>query len=525
MEEKETPVLKPDVEARHSAPSPLNETKLKSEENVESEPPIIKPNGKKVRTRKIYKRNIFLQILFSIVTVVYELFWIFEIDKESKAITKQKRGAAPSLVVFLTIITFGIYNIYWVYSIGKKQSSFYLSSGIKKQKLGVLYLVILLIGWILALALSLCMFFVTGGDIGAATIFATLLFTIFGLLFFYVSSFLVLGLMQHHNNRLIELSFNQGRKEIICRDSSLFNRPFWSTVFLLIIGTNFMTVLSDPVKKLLENEIPKMPTNTNDAIQQLIQQSAREVANAGDINQIIVGLVTIITSVLILWWFALRFKHSNYKGVLTTKKFGKALLLCLPAFVVVGFNCFGYFMGEVPEFQRGVMWVIGVIVLGFIPGFIEEVGFRGMIVPNLIRIYNRKAGIWIALFVSAGIFGLIHMANVLAGADMGTTCFQVFYAFALGVTFAAVLLRTGNLWASIICHGLVDTAAFLAPAALEQGGVQTQAFTLDIGTILLIVWSVVMIIYGIWLVRPKKHDEILALWREKFGDAMLEPIK
>ena len=118
------------------------------------------------------------------------------------------------------------------------------------------------------------------------------------------------------------------------------------------------------------------------------------------------------------------------------KNFGRACLFALPGLIFVALNVFGL------NFQN---FKIGIILLGFIPAFQEEIAFRGMIVPNLLRIFNRAKGIWLALFVSALIFGGIHATNIFAGADAGTTLFQVGYAFGLGMLFAGILIRTGNL--------------------------------------------------------------------------------
>lgn len=87
----------------------------------------ITDSGKKIRIRKIYKRNLFLGILSCIFSFgVYGYFWQYELDKETKSITKYKFGPAPSLVIFLSIITCGIYTYFWAYGLGKNIGNFYL---------------------------------------------------------------------------------------------------------------------------------------------------------------------------------------------------------------------------------------------------------------------------------------------------------------------------------------------------------------------------------------------------------------
>lgn len=181
---------------------------------------------------------------------------------------------------------------------------------------------------------------------------------------------------------------------------------------------------------------------------------------------------------------------------------GRACLLILPGVLFIGLNVLGLNPNN---------FKIGIVFLGFVPAFVEEITFRGMIVPNIMRVYNRAKGIWLSLFISAAIFGLIHAANILAGADPGTTAFQVFYAFALGMLFAAVLIRTGNIWPLIVCHGLIDTFALMGDEALEQGAVQTQAFEFSLAYLPLFLISLFLIVFAIFICRKKKHEEICDL--------------
>lgn len=113
-----------------------------------------------------------------------------------------------------------------------------------------------------------------------------------------------------------------------------------------------------------------------------------------------------------------------------------------------------------------------------------------------------------SLFGSAAIFGLVHAANIFVGADVGTTIFQVCYAFSLGILFGAVLIRKGNLWPCIICHGLIDALAMMSNEALQQGAVQTQAFEFSLEILPLALISVFFIAFGIFICRKKKHEEI-----------------
>lgn len=344
-----------------------------------------------------------------------------------------------------------------------------------------------------------------------AGLFIPVFAVIFGFWPTVLTSFAMYAYMQSNINFML----TQSNEDIYCRDSSIFNKPFLSIIFLYIVGG-----IPSSIQHMLQDFlIDKKAVEVGSTVESMIKQSAEEVLKAGNIDHIIVNLGTIVSAILVLWWFALSFKHSKYDGVLKLENFGKALLLMLPVIAVLcGIDIVEYII------EGSINFNFGIIILGFVPAFTEEAQDRGLLVPNLIRIYNKKSGIWIALFVSALLFGIIHMGNALAGADIETSFYQVFYATALGVVFAAVLLRTGNLWASIIAHGCIDSLAFMSPQSMESGAVLIQAFELNPMTIFMIVVYCAFIAYGIWLCRPKKHDKILALWCDKFGDAMLQPL-
>ncbi len=73
----------------------------------------------------------------------------------------------------------------------------------------------------------------------------------------------------------------------------------------------------------------------------------------------------------------------------------------------------------------------------------EELVFRGMIFRKL----ERSFGSWIALVVSAILFGLLHMAN--ANATLVSTIALIVSA---GVLFAAIYILTRSLWWAIGVH-------------------------------------------------------------------------
>ena len=96
-------------------------------------------------------------------------------------------------------------------------------------------------------------------------------------------------------------------------------------------------------------------------------------------------------------------------------------------------------------------WFIFIIML--IPGFWEEISFRGVISTLNLRKYSRTT----VLIVVSILFGLFHFFNLLAGANLVSTGIQVIYAALLGFLFGYLFIKTKSLIPSIILHYLINS--------------------------------------------------------------------
>nr|WP_320132734.1 type II CAAX endopeptidase family protein [uncultured Holophaga sp.] len=81
----------------------------------------------------------------------------------------------------------------------------------------------------------------------------------------------------------------------------------------------------------------------------------------------------------------------------------------------------------------------------------EELLFRGCLIPAL----RRRMPLWVALAVGGIAFGAMHLQP--AGLPLLSL---------LGITMGLAFVRTGNLWSSILVHGLWNAAQFLLMRAL-----------------------------------------------------------
>ncbi len=97
--------------------------------------------------------------------------------------------------------------------------------------------------------------------------------------------------------------------------------------------------------------------------------------------------------------------------------------------------------------------LLPVLAVGFGPGFIEEIVARGLI----FRLVEQWLGSWVALAVSAGLFGAAHLANANATLFAGLAI-----ALEAGIMLAALYMLTRRLWGAIGLHAAWN---------MTQGGV------------------------------------------------------
>lgn len=132
--------------------------------------------------------------------------------------------------------------------------------------------------------------------------------------------------------------------------------------------------------------------------------------------------------------------------------------------------------------------VTGLLALALAVGFVEESVFRGLMLTALA-----PRGAWRAIIVTAVLFGVTHLANVLAGATLAETVSQVLYAGAFGVAFAALVLRKGIIWPLVLAHFAIDAVHFLQRPGFEF----SEAWTVTINVVLIVVFTA----YGVLVMR------------------------
>ena len=213
-----------------------------------------------------------------------------------------------------------------------------------------------------------------------------------------------------------------------------------------------------------------------------------------------------------------------------TQRFGVGILMCWPAVVFILINlgsylCIGRIYPEslIMELMRNVSI-----------GLFEEVVVRAVLVGHMMYHWrNSRRRVFLTVLWSSVLFGVLHIGNALEN-PVGTFI-QIFYAMGFGVMFAAVYIRTRNLWSCILVHALVDFSAnitnIFVPVQLDAeayaGSMSGLTYFMPAFApeSILSVWSglsflgilvgtALAIVVGVFMLRRSKAAEIADLWAD-----------
>ena len=130
------------------------------------------------------------------------------------------------------------------------------------------------------------------------------------------------------------------------------------------------------------------------------------------------------------------------------------LLLTVPGFIIAinNFPFVSYLSGDcrITSSAESIAFY-ALICLGV--GFFEELAFRGCAFMLLLKSRRKSRGkIFLAIFLSSVVFGLIHFVNLFFGASPLSVLLQIGYSALIGALCSMVLLLTRNIWLCVILH-------------------------------------------------------------------------
>ena len=138
-------------------------------------------------------------------------------------------------------------------------------------------------------------------------------------------------------------------------------------------------------------------------------------------------------------------------------------------------------------------------------GIAEEFLFRGVIAETLLEHFGTsRGGIWKACLLSGLLFGCAHLTNLLSSAPLGVLM-QCIFAASLGVLYAAIYFRTGNLWVTVFLHGGMDIISMFVGGLYGTESVAESVSSYDASMLLSVL---VYLIPAAILLRKKKIGEV-----------------
>ena len=206
-------------------------------------------------------------------------------------------------------------------------------------------------------------------------------------------------------------------------------------------------------------------------------------------------------------------KKTGRAGILFRRGSGffNGLLVGMYPLVLIGYSFFASLMFQRPEntpllpLGRILTFLLSMMMVGVA----EEFAFRGVIAQTLLEHYGTsRGGIWKACIVSGLLFGAGHLTNILGSEPFGVLM-QCLFAAALGVLFAAIYFRTGNIWVTVFLHGMMDISSMLIGGLY---GTTTLAESVS-GYNITMLYSVVLYLVPLaFLLRKKKLPEVQLYW-------------
>lgn len=191
----------------------------------------------------------------------------------------------------------------------------------------------------------------------------------------------------------------------------------------------------------------------------------------------------------------LRLNPLGWKNALIIFSFGISIQ---PVMSLLSYIMSLFFPNPVEESVTAIQqsgFLISLLSVAVIPAFLEEIFSRGILLSGY-----QFLGKWRAAFVSALLFGLLHMNPQ-----------QLPYAFMVGFIFSFLVERTDSLYASILPHMVINGTTIFSIFAERAGtgAVETETSVILVSLLLMALLSIpwlVVLLYIFLKINPPKAD-------------------
>ena len=212
--------------------------------------------------------------------------------------------------------------------------------------------------------------------------------------------------------------------------------------------------------------------------------------------------------VLVIWYLM---NQPEYRFMPRKGEISGSFKLLLPMLMywILLFGAFAYFCKGFPFAPIGLKEVL----MALMAGAAEEICFREIAVSYMTKHWISEKNIPVIAVVSGALFGLTHITNVLGG-QLVNAISQSLLCILMGVFYAAIYLRKGNVWTICLFHFLHDLLTFMASAGVVAKGVTEIP---DWITIYIPAIEFVLCLFGFYYIRKAKRQEIIDLWDYKWS--------
>lgn len=120
-------------------------------------------------------------------------------------------------------------------------------------------------------------------------------------------------------------------------------------------------------------------------------------------------------------------------------------------------------------------------------GLNEEIWMRSLILNIFLKKYETsKKGVWKSIILSAIVFGVIHIPNIMFINPI-TLMVQVINATSAGILFAVIFIKCRNIWSVAAIHGIVDwLSLFVANCFI--GGSSVLSISMSISQAVMVIF-------------------------------------
>lgn len=206
---------------------------------------------------------------------------------------------------------------------------------------------------------------------------------------------------------------------------------------------------------------------------------------AGFIETIVVRLLCSV-SVAVLVHRAAYALFTRKKERVVHQAFGVCMLVALNNFP------FSAYLSGRAHLTAGAEDVLLFAAVCLSVALFEELIFRGYLLSAMCRWFGpgRKSR-FAAVLLSAAVFALFHLLNLLSGASPLAVVLQVGYSFLVGAMTGALFLLSGNILLPIAVHAVYNFGGLLL-SELGQGDVRMDGATIVVTVVVALCATVVL---------------------------------